>query len=79
MITAPMLSQVASQIIPEENLIILYTGPEKEGLVNPTEAELIGVLKAVAEADIQANVEEVTNEPLISKDIPLYESQARHR
>ena len=69
MITAPMLSQVASQIIPEENLIILYTGPEKEGLVNPTEAELLGVLKAVAEADIQANVEEVTNEPLISKEL----------
>ena len=65
MITAPMLSQVASQIIPEENLIILYTGPEKEGLVNPTEAEILGVLKAVAEADIQANVEEVVNEPLI--------------
>ena len=69
MITAPMLSQVASQIIPEENLIILYTGPEKEGLVNPTEAELLGVLKAVSEADIQANVEEVTNEPLIGTDL----------
>ena len=69
MITAPMLSQVASQIIPEENLLILYTGPEKEGLVNPTEAELLGVLKAVSEADIQANVEEVTNEPLISTEL----------
>ena len=69
MITAPMLSQVASQIIPEENLLILYTGPEKEGLVNPTEAELLGVLKAVSEADIQANAEEVTNEPLISANL----------
>ena len=69
MITAPMLSQVASQIIPEENLIILYTGPEKEGLVNPTEAEILNVLKSVAEADIQANVEEVTNEPLISTEL----------
>ena len=69
MITAPMLSQVVSQIIPEENLIILYTGPEKEGLASPTEAELLGVLKSVSEADIQANVEEVVNEPLISTEL----------
>ena len=66
MITAPMLSQIASQIIPEENLIILYTGPEKEGLANPTEAEILNVLKAVAEADIHANIEDVVDEPLIS-------------
>ena len=69
MITAPMLSQVVSQIIPENNLIILYTGPEKEGLTNPTEAELTNVLKVVAEADIQANVEEVVNEPLIGTEL----------
>ena len=69
MMTAPMLSQVVSQIIPEDNLIILYTGPEKEGLVNPTETELLNVLKTVAEADIQANVEEVVNEPLISTEL----------
>ena len=69
MITAPMLSQVASQIIPEENLIILYTGPEKEGLVNPTEAEFLNVLKSVAESDIQANIEEVVNEPLIGTEL----------
>ena len=69
MITAPMLSQVVSQIIPEENLIILYTGPEKKGLTSPTEAELLDVLKKVAESEIQANVEEVINEALISETL----------
>lgn len=69
MITAPMLSQVAAQIIPADNLIILYTGPEKEGVVNPTEQELRDVLKTVAEADIKANIEDVVNEPLISEDL----------
>ncbi len=69
MMTAPMLSQVVSQIIPDDNLIILYTGPEKEGLVNPTEAEILNVLKTVAEADIKANIEEVVNEPLISTEL----------
>ena len=58
MMSAPLLSQVASQFIPEENLLILYTGPEKAGLVNPTEAELLGVLESVKNADIQANEED---------------------
>ena len=69
MITAPVLSQVVSQIIPEDNLIILYTGPEKEGLTSPSEADLLNVLKAVAESDIQANIEEVVDEPLISTEL----------
>lgn len=69
MITAPMLSQIASQIIPEDNLIILYTGPEREGIVSPTEQEISGVLEAVAAADIQANTEDVQNEPLISAEL----------
>ena len=69
MITAPMLSQVASQIIPEQNLIILYTGPDKEGLASPEEDQLIAVLDAVANAEIQANAEENLNEPLISEDL----------
>lgn len=69
MITAPMLSQVVSQIIPEQNLIILYTGPEKEGLANPEEQQLLAVLDAVANAEIQANAEENLNEPLISGEL----------
>ena len=69
MMNAPMLSQVAAQIIPADNLIILYTGPEKEGVVNPTEQELRDVLKTVAEADIKADIEDVVNEPLISEDL----------
>ena len=69
MLTAPMLSQVVSQIIPDQNLLILYTGPEKEGLANPTEQELLGVLEAVANADIKANEEDNLDEPLISEEL----------
>jgi len=69
MITAPMLSQVVSQLIPEQNLIIIYTGPEKAGLANPTEADLLGVLETARNAEIQANIETAINEPLISEDL----------
>ena len=65
MITAPMLSQFVSQFIPEDNLIILYTGPEKEGLTNPTKEELLNVLKTVSESDIKANIDEALSENLI--------------
>ena len=66
---ATNLSQIAAQIIPEQNLIILYNGPEKEGLVNPTEAEIVKVLQTVKDADIQANAEDSLNKPLISEEL----------
>ncbi len=69
MMSAPLLSQMAAQFIPEENLAILYNGPEKEGLANPTEAELLAVLENVKNADIQANVEDTVDEPLISEEL----------
>ena len=69
MFNAAILSQIAAQIIPEQNLIILYNGPEKEGLVNPTEAEILNVLQTVKEADIQANAEDSLNKPLISEEL----------
>ena len=69
MMSAPLLSQIASQFIPEENLLILYNGPEKEGLANPTEAELLAVIEAARNADIQANVEDVIAESLISEEL----------
>ena len=67
-INAQVLNQVAAQLLPSENIVITYQGPEKEGLANPTEAELAGVLEAVANAEIEANTEENLNEPLLNAD-----------
>ena len=67
-INAQVLNQVVAQLLPSENIIITYQGPEKEGLANPTEAELTGVLAAVSEAELQANVEENLNEPFLDAD-----------
>ncbi len=68
-INAAVLSQLAGQVLTDENIIILYNGPEKAGLTNPTEAELLGVLSAVKTAEIAANVEENLNEPLIGTEL----------
>ncbi len=68
-INAAVLNQIAAQVITDENVLILYNGPEKAGLTNPTEAELTGVLANVKNAEIAANVEQSVNEPLISGNL----------
>ena len=68
-LNAAVLSQVAAQLLTDENMVILYNGPEKAGLTNPTEEEIKAVLAAVKNAEIAANVEENLNEPFISGDL----------
>ena len=68
-ITAPILGQVAASLITDENMVIIFNGPEKEGLVNPTEAQLAETVAAVKTAEIAANVEENINEPLIDEAV----------
>ena len=68
-INSAVLNQIAPQLITDENMVILYNGPEKEGLANPTEQEIAAVLAAVKTAEIAANVEENVNEPFISGEL----------
>ena len=68
-INADILNQVVAQLCPDQDIVILYQAPEKEGVAHPTEAQLTDIIKAVKNADIKANVEEVVNEPLISSDL----------
>ena len=68
-LNAAVLSQIAASMITDENMVVLYNGPEKDGLANPTEEQLAAVIAAVKTAEIEANVEEAVNEPLISKKL----------
>ena len=64
-INAAILGQVAASLITDENMVLIFNGPEKEGITNPTEAQLVETIKAVKSAEIAANAEENLNEPLI--------------
>ena len=66
-VNAQMLGQVAASVITDENMIVIYNGPEKEGLANPTESALTGIIASVKNTEIAANVEENVNEPLINE------------
>lgn len=68
MVNAQLLNQVAANLLPDENIVITYQGPEKAGLENPTEEQLTNVLASVSASEIQANAEENLNEPLLDAD-----------
>ena len=65
-INADILNQVVAQLCPDQDIVVLYQAPEKEGVSHPTEGQLVEILKNVKNAEIKANVEEAVNEPLIS-------------
>ena len=64
-INSGMLNNVASQIAPDTNLVIVYKAPEKEGLVHPSETDFLDAIKEVKASEITANEEEHINEPLL--------------
>ena len=58
MVPAGAINQVVGQLITDENMVVIYNGPQKEGLANPTEEQLLGIIGAVKASDIAANAEE---------------------
>ncbi len=60
-----MFNGVVKQLITDNNMVVFYSGPECEGLTNPTEAELQAIIDEVKASEIAAPVEETSNEPLL--------------
>ncbi len=52
-VNAQVLSMVAGQLLTDNNLIVLYSGPEKEGIATPTEEQLLAAVAEVKASDIQ--------------------------
>jgi zinc protease len=52
-INAQILSMVAGQLLGDKNLVLLYSGPEKEGLNTPTAEDLLAAIAEVKASDIQ--------------------------
>ena len=53
-INAQALSQGAAQLFSPNNLVIIYSGPEKEGVATPTAEQLLQVMKEVEASEIAA-------------------------
>ena len=65
---APMLTQVISQVVTDENFIAIYKAPQRDGLTHPDEAQILSVIKDVKAGEVEAPVEEGANEPLLNAD-----------
>ena len=64
-ITLEQVNQYIQDIIGEKNVVISVSGPEKEGLVYPTEEELLDVFKKARQEELTPYVETVSDEPLV--------------
>lgn len=64
-LNAAIVNQVAGSIITDENLVVIYSAPEKEGLSHPVEQNFIDIINETRAAEIEANAEETSNEPLL--------------
>lgn len=53
-IPAELINAAAAQLITDENLVVLYTSVEKDGLSHPTEAQLLNVVRSVKASEIEA-------------------------
>ncbi|MDD2506703.1 MAG: insulinase family protein [Candidatus Cloacimonetes bacterium] len=61
------VNQVIDELITTENLTISYTSIDKEGMVHPTEAELLAVYDEVMESEISPYIDKDINEPLMAQ------------
>ena len=62
-----VINMVASQLIPENNLVITVTAPKKEGETLPTVDEVLAVYATAAAAEVEPYKEEVFDGPMIEK------------
>ena len=67
MLQDQMINQVVAQFIPENNLVVLYKGPEKEGLVTPTVEDFSKAIAEVESSDIKANAVEAIDSDFLDE------------
>ena len=63
------INSLAKNWITDENRVVVITGPKKAGLAPVTEAEVMGILNSVKNETIPAYEDNVSDEPLISKEL----------
>lgn len=59
------LNQMMAALVTDNDMVVLYSGPQKEGLTNPTQEEILGAIALAKAAEIQPLEGENVNEPLL--------------
>ncbi|MDR1369773.1 MAG: insulinase family protein [Dysgonamonadaceae bacterium] len=64
------INEYIKEAIGDENIVITYTAPEKEGVVVPAKEQLLAWFNDARKEDIKPYEDKVSNEPLM-KDLPV--------
>ena len=70
------INQVAKKLIKKQNTVVILTGPEKEGLIPPTEDEVLAVLE-VDENSLEPYQDTELAESLVRNPLPKGEIKSR--
>ena len=70
-VNAQIINQVLGQMLPKgkENLVIVYSGPEKAGIATPSKEDILKVFDEVKSSEIEAPAEETASEPLMDPSV----------
>jgi len=69
-ITLDEINQLAFYMIKSDNLVVLITAPDKEGVMVPTKEEVLATIADVDNIQLEAYEEDVIAESLISTKLP---------
>lgn len=67
-VNAQLLNQVVPQFITDNNLVVIYSGPQKDGIATPSAQQLLQVMEEVKGAEIEAPVEESLDVALLNPE-----------
>ena len=62
-LNAGIINQMVPQLMTEENQVIIYSGPAKDGIATPTEQQILGIMAEVRDSEVPPPAgEEVASE-----------------
>ncbi|MBU2554993.1 MAG: insulinase family protein [Bacteroidetes bacterium] len=64
------INQLATNLVTDDNLVIMINGPEREGVVIPTEEQVMNDFKLATETKLEGYKEEAIASTLISTKLP---------
>ncbi len=71
------VNQVYKQYITDHNNVVIANAPKKDGVVNPTEADVLEILKSVKASEIAPYKDNTVKEPLIANPEALKGSKVK--
>lgn len=71
LLTVNDVNMAVQQLVQPKNWVVVIKAPEKEGIDNPTQAEVLAAIAAVRNAEIEAYQDNTVIEPLIADEATL--------